>query len=302
MRKRMFLMAAALAFGLTAVVFGQGFIDSFYGKNSAVLGKSITALDTNEAVLVKFAGANSFAKLAVADATGDLTFTQDDVDGTTASTELECPVSGALGGIIDVSDAACDTMGEVLDVINKSASWRAVLLGALAADTSNNALVLLAASQGVQKADGLILLGESTVTFEVTIALTQFKKAQDYLGGRAVPGLALVPFKNPFDQYQAALEFATLASTYGSGTSSIEVYSVVGKFSPDRTYTEVATKIYSVAGGATTAAKVLKQYTDFGQYGLLGAQGAKLVVKLDNSLAMTAPAVVVSGREFEYPR
>jgi hypothetical protein len=300
MRKRAFALAAALSLGLTAVVFGQGFLDKFYGDRSTVLGKSITALDTNEALLVKFAGANKFAKLAVDATTGDLTFTQDDTDGTTASTELECPVSGALGGIIDVSHADCDTLGEVLDVINKSASWRAVLLGALAADSSNNTLFTQAATQDVQKAEGLILKGESTVTFEVSIALTQFKSAADYFGGSSTPGLALVPFKNPFQDYQASLEFGTFTSTYGSGTSTIDVYSVVGTFKADRTYTEVATKVYSVAGGATTVAKVLKVFTDFGPYGVFAEKGAKLVVKLDNSAAMTSPSVVVSGREYEY--
>src|SRR5687767_6845145 len=76
----------------------------------------LSADDTDTAMLIKFVGPSTGStttmnsgKVEVAVTTSDITFTSGAAGSEAADTSLECPVSGALGGIIDVSNAACNT-------------------------------------------------------------------------------------------------------------------------------------------------------------------------------------------------
>jgi hypothetical protein len=300
MRKRAIALAAALSIGLTAVVFAEGFLDKYFAGR--VVAQNISAVNTDVAMIVRYVGSNKFAKLAV-ETDGNLTFTQDDVDGTTASTELECPVSGALGGVIDVSDNACDTFGEVVNVINASTGWRAVLVGALATDTTDGAsngggLKDVAASQNVQRVEGMPLYAETTSNLKViSVALTQFLSAADYLGGGTGVN-AGTPFKNPFNGFRTALTYLYFLAT-DSGTSiRLTVYSVKGNFSPARKYTETVTTLYDEPGISST--KTLALGGVLGSWGLFGRQDEKIVVRIKGTTTLTSPTIVATGVEYEY--
>jgi hypothetical protein len=89
------------------------------------------------------------ATVAVA-AGGDMTFT---TDGSTADTTVNAT------GSIDLSTPAAgvDTMGELMDVINQSANWAMVLLGARRASFTNNCILTVVAvdlSTAAKKATG----------------------------------------------------------------------------------------------------------------------------------------------------
>jgi hypothetical protein len=110
-----------------------------------------TAGDTAPAFVIKYfapAGtpAATGATQVAVEADGNLTFT---VNGA-AYTGFECPVAGALGGVLDVSDAECNTAGEVVDMINSTPKsfatgyFRAALGAALRSDDISAATTLLA--------------------------------------------------------------------------------------------------------------------------------------------------------------
>lgn len=272
---------------------------------------ALTAISTDTAMFVKYVGTATSATVDVNAATGDLTF---QVSAAAADT-LECPVSGALGGIIDVSDAACDTLGEVVDAINDSCRvnasncWRAALVDGMRSDSSNNTLDTLSAAQaGV--ADGLALKFDTAVLFKLSQALipASSRTIKTFLGtgtvttgtptgGTAVGrGAALIP--NPYTGTQTVLFIANATTTYASGTSNFEVWAVRPSVSPGASQkgSETTQLLYSTAGGATTANKVF----DFSQFGLYGLQDAKLLVRVNNSAALSAPLLYAYGIDFKY--
>lgn len=243
--------------------------------------------DTGIAMLVRYVGSANSATVAVDAGTGDLTFQV----SAAAYTGFECPVSGALGGIIDVSDVACDTMGEVVDIINASGSdFRAVLIDSLRTDVSTDAIVTIGATQ-VTRRDGLQLNIDTSVALLDSRALVPNRTdISGYLGGP--PNYPLL--QNPYawgPGRQPFLRWYEAKSTYGSGTSLAYVYSVkpVNKASGS----EVVTTLWGPeAGGATT---VTKQFSYWQTNNLPGRQNEKLIVRLVNSAAMASTAGFASG-------
>jgi hypothetical protein len=277
------LVAALLSAGAVGAQDAYGWILSrISGSDSA--SNFVSAVSTDTAALVQYVGSQTSGLVAIA-ANGDLTFTQGALSSEVATTEFECPVSGALGGVIDVSDTACDTLGEVADVINNSTSWRFVLLDSMRADSSNDTLVTISATQAATT-DGLALLHDAAVGFKATRALLprSMRTMPFYVDGRTS---ALKP--KPFEGLQGALMRSIATSTYASGTSTFEVWSVAvtntARGSAGGSVgSETRTQLWSEAGGATTAAKTF----DFQALGLHGNVGEKLVARLNNSAAMSA--------------
>lgn len=250
------------------------------------VAQAVSAVSTDTPLVVKYIGSSAIAKLAVDASTGDLTFTQGAV-GTETDTTLECPVSGALGGVIDVSNAACDTLGEVVDIINASTDWRAVIVDGLRADSANNTLITLAADAGVQAPGGLGLLNDGTVSLTMTRALTDKRTMASYLGGGNT--LLVNPFRG---ERTVAYQFSA-TTTYSSGTSTLQVISV----KPDiRNGSETATVVWSAAGGATTVLGTL----NFQPFGIFGRKDEKLLVRVLNSAVMTAATGNAYGNEYKY--
>ncbi len=255
-------------------------------------GGGMSADDTDTAMIVKYVGTDApgaATNVAVA-AGGDLTF----LKGGAAVTEFECPVAGALGGVIDVSDAACDTFGEVVDVINRSASWRAVLIGALRADSSNDTLLTIGATDATPR-KGLALKFDTDVAKIASVAF--MPNGDDICQFIACPGSSapggMRP--NPFASYQAAVALVRATSTYGAGTSTIKIYSVAT--TQAATGSSDVTTLWSIAGGATTAEKLL----DYSETPIYGRRGEKLLVRLENSGAMASVTLLTYGAIYQNP-
>jgi hypothetical protein len=247
-------------------------------------------------MIVKYIGSNpAGGTVTVAAGTGDLTFKTGAVGSSSADTTIECPVSGALGGVIDVSDTACNTLGEVVDAINGSANWRAVIVDGLRADNSDNTtgLFFTLSETSASTAKGLALAGETASTFKAGFQLSGLPRddIRPYLQADG----SLNP--NPYADQQNFLSFFTEVSTYASGTSAIEVYSVI-PFNKTCTYlassisctaNETATQIYGLAGGASaTAPTALIGQVDLTKLPLPGQRGAKLFVRVNNSAVFSA--------------
>lgn len=268
---------------------------------------SITVADDQApAAYFKYVGTSGKGYVTVA-ANGDLTF--EDVDSSTVTTTFECPVSGALGGVIDVSDTACDTFGEVCDIINTSTStWRCVLHAALRTDSSNDALV--AASDQVATGpagygalfDTDVFLSQRAVIMPTAVPPSY--ALSRYLTSNSPDSKILI--RNPWELNVAMVSSVYTLSTYGSGTSTLKVWSVAQTQAlAGSGQAETVTTLWSEAAGATTVAK---------QFGicdtpatacspawgteLWALPGQKLVVSLENSAAMATTALTARGKLF----
>ena len=223
--------------------------------------------DTDEVLIIRYIGAavDGAVTVAVADATGDISFVVDGAADTTVATT----------GTIDVSDAAYNTFGEVVDAINASPNWKAYIKDGLRSETSTDALLTFAAANA--KTADIVCYGDTSVKLSMDCALTLEKfNSLDEIASN-LPNVAKV--------------FGiTATSTYASGTSKIQIYSV------DMDGTE--TKIYEVAGGATTVAGSTTSTSGWKPTNLDCSY--KLVARLINSAAMASVTMIVDGANANY--
>lgn len=255
-----------------------------------------TAVSTHVPILIKYIGTNANGGTVAVAAGGSITLSTGPVGSSAVSTATECPISGALGGVIDVTNAACDTWGEVVDAINGKCStcvtteWRAVLLDALRSDSSNDTAATLSEA-AANSADGLGLLGDTAVTFDVQRAAVprEFRSIKAYLQ----PGTNVF-LQKPFANYRTVLTKCIETSTYGSGSSTFEIIGDVQTYSLTQP-TATETSLWSQAGGATTVATTV----DFQPGNLWSDVGEKVIVRINNSAAMTAPNLTCSGTTFK---
>lgn len=262
-----FLFVAAPVFAQTPVV---------------PVNQYISADDVASALLIKYIGTGSSAAVA-STSTANLTF----LLAGSAVTSFECPVAGALGGIIDVTNAACNTLGEVVDIINASADWRAVIVDGLRTDTS--ALLLTVGSTQATVAKGVRIPQDTSANFAVGET-----RAMIPAGCRADIRCFLTPagklIENPAGGTQTFLNYLIGYSTYGGGGSVLNIYSV--KSSNKAAGAEVVTQLWSEAMGATTVAK---SFTQFENVPLVSLPHEKMVVRISNDTAQTVVNMVAAG-------
>lgn len=210
-----------------------------------------------------------------------------------AYTGFECPVSGALGGIIDVTNGDCNTLGEVVDTINGTAAsfasgfFRAVIVDGLRSDSS--ATLLTAGATQVTRSDGLPVYFDTSANFaagEGRALVTS--NCRDDISCWVTPQGKLI--ENPFGGTRSKLTWAEGYSTYGSGTSILTIYSV--KMSQKPSGAETVTTLWSEAMGATT---VNKQFTQFQYVPVIGKPNEKLVVRIVNSAAQATVVMLAAG-------
>ncbi len=260
------------------------------------------AEDGDTAVTCKYIGTAECGSIAVA-AGGDATFTDGPCGAEVATDTFECPVSGALGGVIDVSDAACNTIGEFVDIVNAAADWRCLPANALRADSSNDTLVTISATAATG-ATGLKLAFDTSVAkfTNVTIAPT---------GWDGYDALSLGPQSTAFNQKpwegrQSAITSLYTLSTYATGASTWSVLAV------DRTFaaagSETSTTIWpATANGASTVAKVFGSCdtpatgcdpvwgAGPGGRGLICPRDRQCIVRSVNADAMSVNTTAVNG-------
>lgn len=261
--------------------------------NAEIVGGALTAVSTEVPIVVRYigntVGGGVSGKVAVDASTGDITFTSGAYGSEAADTTLECPVSGALGGVIDVSNSACDTLGEVVDIINASTNWRAVILDGLRSDSSDNTLITLSATNANAIA-GLGLLHDSTVSFKSTIAMVTGRNISDYM----TPSGVLNP--NPFARQRAVFLLGNETTTFGSGTSTYQIFSCLESYATTGG-SETCTTLYAAPAGDTTVNAAF----NYLPYGITAKKGEKLIARVLNSAAMSAAVHYAYGRSWFYP-
>lgn len=256
------------------------------------------AEDGDIALYCKYIGTSACASIAIDAGTGDATFTDGTCGAETATDTFECPVAAPLGGVIDVSNGSCNTIGEFVDIVNASTDWRCLPYAALRTDTTVDALVTIAATQATAP-NGLGLAYDSSVFLSTTAVLAP-ATTQGYRFLSGTTGTGFTP--NPWANSQAILTHVYGVSTYGAGTSVMAVYSVRRNFAA--TGSETVTTLYPAqAMGATTVA------IDFGSCdtpatgcnpawgaaGVWGLLGDQLLVRVTNSNALASNTLNASG-------
>lgn len=237
--------------------------------------------DQNVAFVIYYVGSSASGKVAIA-ANGDLTFTEGDEGSEAAVDDFECPVSGALGGVIDVSDSACNTLGEVMDIVNVSGSgFRIVPVDGLRTDSSNDTYVTISATQ-VNSEKGLSVNYDTDVALFTSIALTS---SPDDISNMIEPVSGKL-VANPYLGQRAVLFKANGTSTYGSGTSTWQVLSVAPNYKVG-TSTETVTTLYTQPAGATTVNNSLA----LPDLGLIGRRDEKLILRIANSAAAASTTI-----------
>jgi hypothetical protein len=265
-----------------------------------------TAVSTDVGIYVKYIGsAAGAATVAVDAATGDLTFIADGA----ADATLECPLSAPFAGVIDVSDAACNTVGEVVDIINMSANWVAVPHAMLRSDSSNNTLITLAATSA-KGPGGLGLLKDSAVALNMGVVLFPTGTAggpytdlgadngiSNYLNSNGVVSNKLKP--NPFNDRNTTLLYAhENITTTDNAANLFRVFCVVPNFNPAKSTTaavvsaETVRELYQEAAALTTATGLIDE---FRLAGGLTCNGGKLLVRVNGTTTLTAPTVFANG-------
>jgi hypothetical protein len=142
---------------------------------------------------------------------------------------------------------------------------------------------------------------DTSVAFKASFAANAPRKIGQYLstgGGRISP-----PFiPNVFQGKQCIIYHVNATSTFGSGTSAVQVVSVTptlksgGAAGVDAN----STVVFSRAGGATTVNAVVIDSVSASGVGVLTYPDSKCLVRIVNSAAASAILLNVTGVSFSY--
>ena len=267
--------------------------------NAVPVGGIVVAADTSPALIIKYVGTTADPSIAV-EAAGDLTF----LVGDAAYDGFECPVSGDLGGVIDVSDGDCDTLGEVVDIINGDANgdFIAIIAAGLRSDSSNDSFLADADDTDVSTEAGEVVYWDSSTLDDSEIVLTSQWLTQAEYGldafknfGSAAENLTLP--KNPWKGQDTVLLIASENITNAGTVGNFDALCVVENYSANGG-SEDATVMYREAGAATTVTGTIDELTDAGG---LRCRDGKVVVRIYAASADSS-AVLVTGYGYRFSR
>jgi len=261
-----------------------------YKARGPIAGTS-TAADDNVALYVQFVGTSSGIPTVQVDAsTGDIQF---EVNGS-VDTTVACP-EGDDDGVIDVSNSACNTMLEVVNAINQGGSnWRAVLVAALATDSSTDALASLSetdtdAKQGLPIYYDTNFAGSAPTVTVLARPVLSVPASFFFLG----PGKGLNV--NPFAGGVSFLSGLSTKQTSGGTIADTVIYGVTreyrGSASAGFDLKETVRTVWAQAGAATTAQGTL----DFSNFPLVSAQGEAFLARIGSSTTISVQNVNAVG-------
>lgn len=287
---RRFLTLAAALLALAAFTAPASAQISLGGLNivGPATGAS-TALDDVPALYVKYVGSTAGKPTVEVDATGDITFK---IAGS-VDTTVGCPTIGT--GIIDVSDAACDTFGEVINkVIGQSSNWILVPGALLASESTNGTLLLTSATDTGIRTDGVPLYFDNSNTavnadlVSVVVGPPGGADASFWTQGNKVNA-------NPFADTYTFLSAFSEKKTSGGTIGQTIVYAVKSVFSgllgSTARYTETVRTAWTETGGATAT----ENQTDFTNFPLVAAPGEHFILRVSSSTSITVQNVVAAG-------
>src|SRR5262245_32723073 len=132
-KKVRYLLALALLLSpvnpVLADVYSQAILNIINGEP---VSQALTTDDTDVAFLIRHVGTAVSGTVQVS--SGDVLLKV----GAQGSEAADTTITGCGGtaGTLDVDNTACDTLGELVDRINASANWKAVILDGLRTDVT----------------------------------------------------------------------------------------------------------------------------------------------------------------------
>lgn len=265
------------------------------------IGNSISAVTTDVAAYVKYTGStNQSADIAVAAADSDITLRVGGANDATVNVQAGgLGPCGASVGQLDTADTDCDTLGELIDHINASANWSAVIVAGLRSDATANT-IFTQAQTDAKVPGGIALIWETPQALAINVALLPTDAnglnpgIQSFLArdnqGRLSGSLA----KRPFPDRESTLLYYSEKVTSTGAVGNIIVYCVFENYVEDKqaASSEQANVLYLEAGAATTVTGKVDEFTTAG--GLV-CSGGKLFVRISATTDLTAPTVVLTG-------
>lgn len=224
-----------------------------------------TAEDTDIALFVRYVGTDVGTNTVEVNAGGDLLF----VDAGTAGPDVSviCP-SGGTGGTIDVSDAACDTLGEVIDIIVGDANWTGAIHAGLRSDTSTDTLLLLAAADA-GLVEGLSLEWDTDVANTVTWVVSLTSSLQDYVGNDRTGDV----LSNPYAGLRAVFQEMSFNIDFSVSLGTYAILSVaVDNVAETETVNTIVTGLSAADATLTTVQPLLP-------FGYVGGKNEKMIVR-----------------------
>ena len=293
--KRLTYAAAAvlLVLGLAAIPAqsqSYGFVPLL---NPDPVSGTIGAINGDVALLIRYIGINAGGGEVTVAAGGAITLSE----ATVATDTVECPISGVAAGIIDVTNGDCNTLGEVVDVINTEGSaFRAVILDGLRTDSSNNTLLAAGIATADSK-DGYKVYWDTNVTnFNLSIALTPYRTIDHYLTAASGPktdtaavgavwgfitnGEKLID--NVYSGTRTVLYRANETVTYTGVGTGLEIHSVETRNKNGYLGSETVTTYTDLLGASTVATEY-----DY-PYGIYGKKDAKLLIRVNCATNLSA--------------
>ena len=246
-----------------------------------------SVLDDNVVFYVQYVGTASTKPTIEVEADGDIQF---QVAGTNDAL-MGCPTQ--VTGIIDTQDADCNTMGEVVNAINRSTNWRAAIVAALYADSADNTIKILAETDTNLRIGAPIYFDNNNVDVaadQVTVLVAPPYAPADgsffFLG----PGAGLNV--NPFARSTSFLSAVSEKKTSGGTIGATIVYGVSRIYAgASRALTEVSRVVWSQTGGATATQATL----DFSNFPLVSLPGEAFIARVSSSTSITVQNVNAVG-------
>lgn len=203
-----------------------------------------------------------------------------------ADTTMQC---GATPGTFDLTQATCDTVGEVVNLINASTGgfWKAVPHAALATDSVNNKV--LASAAGRPSKQGYQVLWDTSKTAYFSGIFQP--NPPDISWWINDPTNALKNYPENIQNYRVAVSNAIVALT--STGPSYTFYSILPSISSLGVYSETVT---TLAGGPLTSATITT--LNLGGPGIIGRKGERLMLRIAGSGATTVPYMYAYGTVF----
>lgn len=237
--------------------------------------------DGDVALKLSYVGSQASATVEVS-AAGDILFKHGVAGAEAADSTIQI---GSAAGTIDVSNAAGNTFGEVVDHINRSGNWKAYLVGALRADSSDASTgsLLAMSAKTISPLKASSPLGVSTQEISLYKDTSKVLNMSIRVGVRS--NVSGSEEKGAGEVYQIVS-----TNTFSSGTSKIQIYEI-----DEAAKTE--TKRYETAGGATTVENT-KQFVQNGRgaFAVTGV-GKHLLVRMIGSAACTGNIMVLGATD-----
>lgn len=284
--RKLFAVLGLLALAVTPAFAQSG------SPDGEPLGDYTAAVDTDPALIFWYVGSDTTGTATVTIAAGgDISFDQ----GGSADTTIECPLSGAYGGIIDVSNAACDTVAEVVDIINTTSGseWRVAPLAALGTDSTDNTLLAVGATEA--RGDGYVALWDSSVQLTAqNVLLPGVLDAGDVKASYFFfsPNARSSVRSNPFEGQRNVLKYAHENITSSGTVANFVAHCVVPKLT-STTYSETVSTVYLEAGAATTVTGKIDEFNYAG--GGLVCEDGKFVIRITTDTDLTAQVLFATG-------